>query len=142
VKINFRVKDGAEGKGDIWVFNTSDALEESDVNTGSVSIMTDGIRRLGDVPNTFSLEQNYPNPFNMDTEIIYQLPEADYVEITIYNSLGNEIRRLVSRNHDAGRYAARWNGLDSQGNSVTSGIYMYRFKTSKFDDSKKMLLLK
>jgi flagellar hook assembly protein FlgD len=95
-----------------------------------------------EIPTNYALEQNYPNPFNMQTEIVYQLPEAGYVTLSIYNSMGQRIRTLVSRNQEAGRYAARWNGRDEQGREVSSGIYIYRLETSGFNHVKKMLLIK
>ena len=82
------------------------------------------------------------NPFNMETEIVYQLPETDYVKLSIYNSVGQKIRTLVSQSQAAGRYAARWDCRDEQGHEITSGVYIYRLETSKFNDVKKMMLLK
>ena len=142
VTVLFTVKEDASGSGDIWLSNATDDVAEAEIINARFSAATDDVRRLGSVPSSYALEQNYPNPFNMDTEIIYELPEADHVTVTIYNSLGHEIRTLVSRNHDAGRYAARWNGKDNLGADVTSGIYIYRLETNKFNESRKMLLVK
>ena len=89
-------------------------------------------------PNGFILHQNYPNPFNPGTTIKYALPTAGYITISIYNVLGEEIRELVSENQSAGNYELYFNASD-----LTSGIYIYRLKTSTgFSNSRKMLLIK
>ena len=142
VNVLFTVKEDAAGGGDIWLSNATDDVAEAELINARFSIMNDGVRKPGDIPSSYALEQNYPNPFNMHTEIIYELPESDHVTVTIYNSLGHEIRTLVSRSHEAGRYATRWNGKDNQGVDATSGIYIYRLQTNRFSDSKKMLLVK
>ncbi|MEE4312428.1 MAG: FlgD immunoglobulin-like domain containing protein, partial [candidate division KSB1 bacterium] len=142
VNVLFTVKEDAAGGGEIWLSNTTDDVAEAELINARFNAATDDVRRLGSVPSSYALEQNYPNPFNMDTEIIYELPEADYVTVTIYNSLGHEIRTLVSRNHEAGSYAVRWDGRNNSGFDITSGIYIVRLKTNRFTDSKKMLLVK
>jgi len=144
VTVTFQVKEGVEGYGDLWLFNLTDGVAKAAVNSGGFSTVVTGVRMLGglEVPTDYALEQNYPNPFNMETEIVYQLPEAVYVNLSIYNSLGQKIRTLVSRNQVAGRYAARWDGRDEQGQEVTSGIYIYKLVTSDFVEPRKMLLIK
>jgi hypothetical protein len=144
LEVTFKVKDGAAGCGDLWFFNLTDDAVKAKINTGTFSTATSAIRKIGnqDTPTTFALEQNYPNPFNMETEIVYQIPEDVYVRLTIYNSLGHKIRTLISRSQSVGRYAAHWDGKDESGHEITSGIYIYRLETSKFNDVKKMLLVK
>jgi hypothetical protein len=142
--VTFMVQEGIEDFGDLWLFNLTDDVAGAESNSGMFSTVMNGVRFIGsgETPTTFALEQNYPNPFNMETEIVYQIPENVYVNLTIYNSLGHKIRTLVSRNQGAGHYAASWDGRDEQGQEITSGIYIYRLETSKFNDVKKMLLVK
>jgi len=144
VDVVFRIHDDADGFGELWLFNFTDDLAQASSRSGRFGTSMEGVRRLGglEVPSNYHLEQNYPNPFNMDTEIMYQLPEAGYVSVTVYNSVGHQIRSLVSEHHEAGRYAARWDGMDDQGNDIPSGVYIYQIKTGKFSDSKKMILIK
>jgi len=144
VTLTFKVKDAVEGYGDIWLFNLTDDVSEAEINSGGFGTIVNGVRMIGgvEIPTTYSLEQNYPNPFNMETEIQYQLPEAGYVYLSIYNSLGQKIRTLVSRNQVAGRYATRWDGRDEQGRDVTSGIYICKLATPRFSGVKKMMLIK
>jgi len=89
------------------------------------------------IPTRYALRQNYPNPFNPVTMINYQLPIANYVNLTVYNLLGQKVETLVSEVQDAGQHQITW---DASG--FTSGIYYYRIKSSDFMDIKKMILLR
>jgi len=93
------------------------------------------------IPSEFVLHQNYPNPFNAQTIIEYQLPKAGQVRVDIYNLLGQRIIILVDKKHQAGRFNLIWDGKDSSGRIVPSGVYFYRLETENFSDIKKMLLL-
>ncbi|MDZ7262301.1 MAG: T9SS type A sorting domain-containing protein, partial [candidate division KSB1 bacterium] len=79
-------------------------------------------------PKEYQLFQNYPNPFNSTTTIQYLTWYANPVQITIYNSLGQEIRKLVNKNHPAGENSTTWNGRDENGNLVLSGTYFYTLR--------------
>ncbi|MFZ5516339.1 MAG: FlgD immunoglobulin-like domain containing protein [Candidatus Zhuqueibacterota bacterium] len=74
----------------------------------------------------FLLYQNYPNPFNAGTEIRFQLPKNVYVELTIYNILGQTIRTLVQGHKNAGHHLLQWDGKNSDGLIVPSGVYFSR----------------
>ncbi|MBN2603267.1 MAG: T9SS type A sorting domain-containing protein [Candidatus Thermoplasmatota archaeon] len=144
IDVVFKVNKDADGIGELWLFNLTDDLAHAQSHPGRFGTSIEGIRRLGesDIPDSYNLEQNYPNPFNLETEIIYQLPEAGFVTITIYNSVGHKIRSLVNQHHSAGEYAAHWDGRNDNGIDIPSGVYIYHIKTSKFNDSKKMILIK
>jgi hypothetical protein len=92
------------------------------------------------IPDRYDLLQNYPNPFNPDTEIRFQLPKAGYVEIRIYNMLGQEVQLLTSRNYEAGYHSVRWFGRDNRGASVASGVYIYEMRSEDFMMHKKLVL--
>jgi predicted extracellular nuclease len=94
------------------------------------------------LPEEYMLEQNYPNPFNPSTTINFQLPVTDNIRIDIYNSLGQLVKTLVKGEFDAGYHQAVWNGRDNHGSRVASGMYIYRFQSSKLVKSYKMILLK
>ena len=94
------------------------------------------------VPMKFAVAQNYPNPFNPTTTIKYQLPEAGFVSLKIYNMLGQEVRTLVNAEQSAGIFQAVWNGKDNSGNVVASGTYIYRLTAGTNVVTKKMVLLK
>jgi PKD repeat protein len=93
-------------------------------------------------PDDFGLGQNYPNPFNPMTEISFKLPEAADVEVDIYNLLGQHVATLASGVFQAGEHTLTWNGKDSNGRPVSSGIYLYRLEAGHLVDTKKMVLLK
>lgn len=92
------------------------------------------------LPEGYVLEQNYPNPFNPETEIRFQLPEANHVVVKIFNLMGEEIRTLVEAEYAAGRHQIRWNGKDKNGHAVASGVYLYQLNVGSFSQVKKMTL--
>ncbi len=102
-----------------------------------------GVLELQSTPREFALRQNFPNPFNPDTTIKYDLAESADVTLQIYNVLGQVVRTLVgSEAQNAGRYQIRWNGMDDRGVSVSSGVYFYQISAGKFQDVRKLMLLK
>ncbi|NIR47041.1 T9SS type A sorting domain-containing protein [candidate division KSB1 bacterium] len=94
------------------------------------------------IPVDYGLEQNYPNPFNPETEIRFRLPEASQVVLKVYNILGEEIRTLSNSPYTAGTHKVRWDGKDNSGNSVSSGVYLYRITAGDFMQTKKMSLVR
>jgi len=100
------------------------------------------------LPKSFSLEQNYPNPFNPSTTVRWQLAENSRVELSIYNILGQKIRKLFSGRQAAGRHSINWDGRNASGQRMASGIYIYRLNVCSqsgaalYSNSKKMLLVK
>ncbi|MBL8017484.1 MAG: T9SS type A sorting domain-containing protein [Ignavibacteria bacterium] len=85
----------------------------------------------------YSLEQNYPNPFNPETKINFSLPGAENVVIRIYDITGRLAAEPVNARFEAGRHSVRFNG-----SHLASGVYFYRFSTSRFTAVKKMVLVK
>ena len=95
------------------------------------------------IPVEFALHQNYPNPFNPMTTIDFDLPEIADVSLVIYDITGRKVRTLVSEsNIDAGFKRIVWNGRDDMGNSVATGMYIYRLQAGDYVDVKKMSFLK
>jgi flagellar hook assembly protein FlgD len=93
-------------------------------------------------PDEFHLDQNYPNPFNPSTTISYVLSQNSHVVLTIYNTKGEMVYNLVNEFQVAGKYKLHWNGLNSAGAKVASGIYFYKITASKYSTFKKMLFLR
>lgn len=77
----------------------------------------------GDQPDAVSLQAPYPNPFNAETVLVYSLPEAQSVDLSVYNLLGQRVRQLVQGVRAAGRHAVNWDGRDARGQTLTSGTY-------------------
>ncbi|MBK7867699.1 MAG: T9SS type A sorting domain-containing protein [Ignavibacteriales bacterium] len=79
------------------------------------------VQQEENVPAGFSLLQNYPNPFNPATTIVYTLPETAYVKITVFNSLGEEIKQLTNIELPAGSHSVYF-----KPDNLPSGTYLYR----------------
>ncbi|MCK4654382.1 MAG: SBBP repeat-containing protein [Candidatus Cloacimonetes bacterium] len=123
----------SEGSGDIFVAKlNSSVFAENEIS-----------------PTVNSLS-NYPNPFNPTTTINYQLPEDSKVKLSIYNIKGQKVKILVNKILPAGEHSIIWDGKDSNGNRVSSGIYFYKMclhpessgKAGDYREVRKMVLLK
>ena len=86
---------------------------------------------------TFRLMENYPNPFNPSTTIEFNLPQASYVQLKVYNALGEEIETLIRQNLFSGLHQVKFNGIN-----LSSGIYYYQITAGEFSQVRKMMLLK
>jgi len=95
-----------------------------------------------EAPLVTFLAQNNPNPFNPMTRIRFGLAAAGRVSIRIYDVSGRLIRALVDEERSAGRYEARWDGRDSRGRPVASGIYFCRMTAGDFKETRKLALLR
>ncbi len=86
----------------------------------------------------FQLMQNYPNPFNPITQITYTISEASFVQLTVFDILGREVRQLVAQYQSPNNYTVQFDA-----GSLSTGIYFYELKAGEyFYDRKKMLLMK
>jgi len=101
---------------------------------------------LGGLKRTMLL-QNFPNPFNPETWVPYHLTEDASVAIQIYDAQGNLVRSLNLGHNSAGAYltkdtAAYWDGRNSGGDAVASGVYFYRLRAGGFEATRRMLMVK
>ncbi|MBE0551969.1 MAG: T9SS type A sorting domain-containing protein, partial [Ignavibacterium sp.] len=78
-----------------------------------------------------------PNPYNPNTTIRYQIPEACFVTLKLYDCLGNEITTLTNEEQQAGSYRVKFNA-----SLLSSGVYFYRLHAGSFAETKKMVLLR
>jgi len=103
------------------------------------SVWMAGVKEGGgsNSPCRYSLSQNYPNPFNAVTTIAYEVASAEQVTLIIYNTLGQEVARLVNERKSAGRYEVRWDA-----SNMPTGVYFYRLTAGKFISTKKLMLIK
>lgn len=78
-------------------------------------------------PSRLTLFQNYPNPFNNETTISYSIPAVEGgaydVQVSVYNMLGQLVRRLYDGPAVAGMHTVSWNGRDDAGSAMSSGVY-------------------
>lgn len=105
-------------------------------------LYSDPSMKSGSLPGTYSLAQNYPNPFNPSTVIGFSLPANAHVELIVFNMLGKKVRTVLDTDMPAGDHSVTWDGLDENGGSVASGIYLYRLQSGGFSASKKMVLMR
>jgi hypothetical protein len=89
------------------------------------------------IPITFTLYQNYPNPFNTTTRIRYDIPQKDYIKLSIYDTQGREVSCLVNGICERGSYL-----VDFNGSALASGLYFYVLRNSYDSYVRKMILLK
>lgn len=90
----------------------------------------------------YYLEQNYPNPFNPATTIKFGVKEAGPVTLKIYNVSGQLVATLIDEVMDAGHYTRHWDGRNSHGSLVASGIYFYKLNARNFHMARKIVLLR
>ncbi|MCH6559278.1 T9SS type A sorting domain-containing protein, partial [candidate division KSB1 bacterium] len=93
-------------------------------------------------PESFYLSQNFPNPFNAGTSLFYQVKEQSEVRIKVLNILGQEVRKLLSETHIPGTYRINWDGSADNGHAMGSGIYIIQFEAGKFQQIRKVLLIR
>jgi len=154
-------KSALPDKFDIWVLD-KDRKIPVEINNGSAEIITQGNGKsnlriivgtedyakinsesISLTPFEYALYQNYPNPFNPTTNITYQIKEKSNVTLEIYDILGRRIASVINNVvQDPGQHIVTWNGTNSFGIKVASGIYIYRIRARDFISSKKMILLK
>jgi protocatechuate 3,4-dioxygenase beta subunit len=94
------------------------------------------------LPQNVELYGNYPNPFNPETRIHFALPQPMQVTLTIYDMLGREIRRLQDGTLPEGSHRLLWDGRDSNGATLSSGVYWYRLATPEATRTGKMVLMR
>ena len=94
------------------------------------------------LPVTYALYNAYPNPFNPITTLKYNLSEDSFVDVTVYDMLGNVVNNLVNKNQNYGSKSVQWNATNNQGESVSAGVYLYKIQAGDFSQTKKMVLLK
>ncbi len=92
---------------------------------------------VGNDIKTYELSSNFPNPFNPTTQISYQIPKNGFVNLVVYNSLGQQVTTLVNKIQNSGKYSVRFNAAN-----LPSGIYIYKLQAGEFCSTKKMLLTK
>ena len=146
IKINTALGDTT-----VTVFNNSQIQNfEIEVNGQPTSLVFDpnnyimkqvnvvvGVDDKNVVPFKYSLEQNYPNPFNPSTKIKYQTAKSGMVNLKVYNVLGSEVATLVNKELPAGNHEVEFDA-----SNLPSGIYFYTLNTGKFNQTKKMILLR
>ncbi len=95
-----------------------------------------------DIPKALALLQNHPNPFNPTTTITFTLPREMEIELSVFDVAGRRVATLRSGRERAGVYAVVWDGRSAAGETVSSGVYIYRLRAGQTVLTRKMTLLK
>lgn len=140
------VTDGVEND-EIAASVTEDGVQipliPHEVKTVRANFAISGVSRNNSQKiQSYQLFQNYPNPFNPKTTIGYHLPQEGHVKIQVYNVNGQLVRALVDTEQTSGFHVAEWDGLNSAGQAVSSGVYFYRMQVGEVVKQRKLLLLK
>jgi len=129
----------------------NEGTPKADPMDGNFYVGSTGIGSLWEttpLPENFSLAQCYPNPFLEETKISYELKtlknpsKLHQVKLQIYNLEGELIRTLVDKPEPPGYYIVPWDGKDSRGNQVSSGVYLYQLKAGNYSSTRKVLVLR
>jgi beta-glucuronidase len=105
-------------------------------------VLTDVNDKIKNLPADFELMQNYPNPFNPNTKIKFIIPKSSFVNLKVYDVLGNEIVTLIDEYKPDGKYEIEFNSNSNVYRNLSSGIYFYCLKAGNFISAKKMVLIK
>ncbi len=115
-------------------------VSQSDISNFYIvtSSKVTGLKNISNnIPGNFYLKQNYPNPFNPSTTIEFSIPENSFVNLSVYNILGQKISTLLKKFMKAGGYSVNFNAA-----SLPSGIYFYKLNVGNNSKVMKMELLK
>lgn len=142
---SFDPSGGLGGPADsIWIQFEIISSSTTNYGIGSYALIdqinfgpTSDVKQIDQNPADYSLKQNYPNPFNPSTVIEFSIPQESFVELKVFDILGNEVATLANDDYAAGNYKA-----DFTGDNLPSGIYVARLTAGNFIQTKKMLLLK
>ena len=122
----------------ISVSFAGDANYSPQTGKGTLTITLTGVEKNPtSVPTVYDLSQNYPNPFNPTSTIRYDIPKTGFVNISVYNILGEKISVLVNEMKSPGHYEIIFDAK-----KLSSGIYIYSIRAGDFIQSKKMILMK
>ena len=132
-------KDGSPKEEGIHYYK----LNSMDVNGYEETVGLTSVKVFS-IPTTttFSLSQNYPNPFNPLTSIKYEIRVEEHITLSVFNTLGYEVRKLYEGTAKVGFHTIAWDGLNDSGNILPSGIYFCKLQSSTDVRSIKMMFLR
>lgn len=122
-----------------------DGFVDDLANANALVLQLNTMVDAGPIPTQLALHQNYPNPFNPRTTIAYDLPATsaeERAQLRIIDVNGRVVRTLVDENQRGGTYRVEWEGKNSRGESVSSGIYFSVLDARGARQTRKLLLLK
>ena len=123
---------GGKGEDDEIVFEIEKLFYKGNTSVSDIEQLSE----------SFKLNNNYPNPFNSSTVISFQLDEMSFVKINITSSVGTNVKTLFSGHCNNGLNRFEWDGKNTFGRDVSSGVYFYRIIINNKSITNKMLLLR
>jgi hypothetical protein len=128
--------DVAIGENFICLADNSSGLQIASLHCGEA---TDVIPTGAGVT---SLTGNYPNPFNPNTKIRFTIGEPQHVYIAVYDINGKLVKEIADEKYQTGQHQVSWNGVNSRGGQVSSGIYFISMNARGFRQSRQVVLVK
>lgn len=104
--------------------------------------ITEGTTGVLSSPTAFMLYNPYPNPSNNSTTIKFSLSESGFVNLVIYNIMGQKVRELFSENMTYGTHSVAWDGRDYNGSAVSSGVYLSSLISGGHTATRRIMLIK
>ncbi len=126
--------DRSVGSGETYWYRLGAVAEDGEWMSQTVSVVVPKPKLV--------LHQNGPNPFNPTTTISFALPEKSLVKLSVYDTAGRLVARLIEETAEKGYREVAWYGTDSNGAPVSSGVYFYRLTAGEKTLTKKMVLLR
>lgn len=108
----------------------------------SVVLMSRNDLKTSEKPSSYELFQNFPNPFNATTKIHYTLPQRSEIQITVHDVRGRMVKELYNGEQNTGYHSLIWDGTNDNGINVGSGLYVYKIKSTHYNETKKMILIR
>jgi len=136
---------------DIGYFNIADLDGDSDDdiildNSGVILFLENqtplAADEIGPLPDNAFILFNYPNPFNAETSIKFSLSKPSHVELAVYDLSGSKVKTIIDSYLEPGPHTVTWDGRNSAGQAVSSGVYFYTLYLDDISSSRRMLLLK
>ena len=116
-------------------------LEFNNVVFSIEEILTSYIDK-SNLPSDYALRSPFPNPFNPITQIKFDVPEQNIINLSVFDLNGKLVKTLTNQEYEQGRYKLDWNAQNNYGQVVPSGMYFIRFSSNSYTNTKKILFLK
>lgn len=135
--LTYALKDNYTGQvpNDIWGYGKL-RIYDSFRSLNLVSVSNETF-----LPSAFSVSEGFPNPFNSTISFSITAPQLLPVDISIYNLLGQSLKKIVLKNH-TGFFTFAWYGKNDEGKSVSSGLYFVNFSIAGQSKIKKVIYMK
>lgn len=122
----------AQGTGGVYKLRPSYTIAATNV------VVSDIQANAGNtIPGDFNLSQNFPNPFNPATSIKFSIPSKEFVTLKVYDVNGRKVETIINQNLLPGIYEVNFDGTN-----LSSGVYFYRISAGKFNQTRRMILVK